>query len=100
MAFRLHAPHPDVSDESEHSEDQGSSSEEDEADLTWEDWVSDSMTKLTCKSLFDDTVFSSTAEALAHDKSVHGVDLDQTCSRLSEFTLFGRSSETESKSIP
>ncbi|CAL1713691.1 unnamed protein product [Somion occarium] len=60
-----------------------SSDSEDESDLTWEDWISDSGAKRPCKSLFDDTTFTSVAEALEYDKDTHGFDFEQTCSRLS-----------------
>ncbi|CCM05740.1 uncharacterized protein FIBRA_07972 [Fibroporia radiculosa] len=60
-----------------------SSTSEDEDDLTWDDWVSDSMDTRPCKSLFDqEKTFTSVPEALNHDKLVHGVDLDETCARL------------------
>lgn len=64
--------------------DSGSSqSSEDEQDLTWEDWVSDSLENKPCKSLFDyEKTLPSVTEALSHDKSAHGVDLDAICSKL------------------
>ena len=65
------------------SESGSSPSSEDEQDLTWEDWVSDSLENRPCKSLFDpEKEFPSVAEALNHHKSVHGVDLDAICSKL------------------
>ncbi|KAL0960565.1 hypothetical protein HGRIS_005602 [Hohenbuehelia grisea] len=62
----------------------GSSSGSDvgDDDQTWDDWVSDSAQQ-PCKSLFDDQVFRSAEECLAHDKAKHEFDLDQTCSKLS-----------------
>lgn len=69
----------------EDDEREGSSSsedEEDEADLTWEDWVSDSIEDKPCRSLFENKVFPSVSEALKHDKTTHGFDLDQTCTKL------------------
>ncbi|TFK70555.1 protein arginine N-methyltransferase [Pluteus cervinus] len=60
-----------------------SSSEEDENDQTWDDWVSDSATKQPCQSLFDETKFQSVDEALAHDRNTHGFDLSETFSKLS-----------------
>ena len=67
--------------------DRSDSSSEDE-DETWDDWVSDSMAKQTCKSLFDDRILASVSEALAYDKSTHGFDLEQKASSLGE--LFTR----------
>ncbi|TFY63817.1 hypothetical protein EVJ58_g3025 [Rhodofomes roseus] len=66
------------------SESGSSQSSEDEQDLTWEDWVSDSIENRPCKSLFDqDKTFASVPEAANHDKDVHGVDLDVISARLS-----------------
>jgi len=57
------------------------SSEEDE-DLTWEDWVSDSLNKRPCKSLFDETKFVTVEEVVNYDKYTHGFDLDEVSKRL------------------
>lgn len=86
MAFHLSAHHlEDVPSEPDSAPDLSSSSDgEDEEDQTWDDWVSDSMEKQPCKSLFGEDVLPSATEALAHDKSAHGFDLEQTCSRLGE----------------
>ncbi|KAK7689949.1 hypothetical protein QCA50_006589 [Cerrena zonata] len=62
--------------------DLSSSEDEDDGDLTWEDWVSDSGSKRPCKSLFEDTSFSSVTESLDHDQKIHNFDLNQLCSRL------------------
>ncbi|KAF8627470.1 hypothetical protein AX17_006282 [Amanita inopinata Kibby_2008] len=59
------------------------SSDNDDEDETWDDWLSDSLTKQPCKSLFEDTILSSVEEALHNDKLKHGFDLDETCARLS-----------------
>lgn len=65
------------------SDSDRSPSSEDEEDLTWEDWVSDGVENRPCKSLFDqDKTFTSVAEAVNHDKLVHGVDLEEISSRL------------------
>lgn len=86
MSLRLSAHYLEDSlvteDTPERSSDQSSSEDEDDGDLTWEDWVSDSGSKRPCKSLFEDTAFPSVAEALDHDKKTHDFELDQTCSRL------------------
>ncbi|OSX57198.1 hypothetical protein POSPLADRAFT_1067922 [Postia placenta MAD-698-R-SB12] len=65
------------------SESDRSSSSDDE-DLTWDDWVSDGVEDRPCTSLFDhDKTFATVPEAINHDKLVHGIDLDNVCSRLS-----------------
>ncbi|KZT63364.1 S-adenosyl-L-methionine-dependent methyltransferase [Daedalea quercina L-15889] len=80
MALRFSAHHVSA----DNSESGSSQSSEDEQDLTWEDWVSDSIENKPCKSLFDqEKTFQSVPEAASHDKLVHGVDLDVICSRLS-----------------
>ncbi len=81
----LESSHEDGGDIDGREEEERSSSGEDEeedGDLTWEDWVSDSASKRPCKSLFDDTTFTSVEEVLKHDKTAHGFDLDGLCSRL------------------
>jgi protein arginine N-methyltransferase 3 len=60
-----------------------SESEQDEQDVTWSDWVSDS-TAPPCKSLFDDTEHPSAAAALAYDKGAHDIDFDALCAKLCE----------------
>ncbi|KAI0783458.1 protein arginine N-methyltransferase [Abortiporus biennis] len=66
----------------EERDKESSSSSEDEADLTWEDWVSDSLTKRPIKSLFDETTLNSVEEIVAYDKKTHGFDLDEVSTRL------------------
>lgn len=79
----LHFTAQDVAFNNSDSGGSQSSESEDEQDLTWEDWVSDSLENRPCKSLFDqDKTFPSVPEALNHDKSTHGVDLDAICSKL------------------
>ncbi|TFK40493.1 protein arginine N-methyltransferase [Crucibulum laeve] len=60
-----------------------SSSEEEEEDQNWDDWVSDSITRQECRSLFDDKTFPSVEEAVNYDKIAHGIDITEVCSRLS-----------------
>ena len=81
MSLRFSAQNAAINN---HETESGSSqSSEDEQDLTWEDWVSDSLENRPCKSLFDqEKSFPSVTDALQHDKSVHGVDLDAICSTL------------------
>ena len=71
-------PEQDVSD-GDHS--RTTSSDEDEDDQNWDDWVSDSVPSKTY-SLFENRQFASVAEALQYDKSTYGFDLNETCSRL------------------
>lgn len=79
--------HGEEHEESERGSDESSSSE-DEQDLTWEDWVSDSVSKRPCKSLFDETVLTSVAEIEEWDRSNHGFDLEATVKRLCTSPFF------------
>ena len=72
----------------ERSSDPSSSEDEDDGDLTWEDWVSDSGSKRPCKSLFEESTFPSVPEAIDHDKKSHNFDLDGLCSRLGMWLYF------------
>ncbi|KAJ6455461.1 protein arginine N-methyltransferase [Mycena sanguinolenta] len=65
------------------SEEGTASSEEDNEEETWDDWVSDSMEQRPCRSLFEDKLLPSVEEALAYDKGTHGFDLDGFCVQLS-----------------
>lgn len=60
------------------------SSEEDlgDDDDNWDDWASDSLTHLPCRSLFDDTTFPSAEEVIQYDQTAHGFNLDQICKNL------------------
>ena len=69
--------------------DSQSTSSADDSDENWDDWVSDSATN-PCKSLFDDGVFPSAADALQSDKSKHRFDLESLCIKLG--LIFGLSS--------
>ncbi|KAH9925083.1 protein arginine N-methyltransferase [Amylocystis lapponica] len=83
MSLRLSASHLTHSESGSDVEGRSSSSQEDD-DLTWDDWVSDSADTRPCTSLFDhDKTFTSVPEALNHDKLVHGFDLEEICTRLS-----------------
>ncbi|EMD39598.1 hypothetical protein CERSUDRAFT_111907 [Gelatoporia subvermispora B] len=82
MSLRLPAHHlkaESIIDEEERS----SSSEDDDDDQNWDDWVSDSADKRPCKSLFEDKTLPSVSDALNHDKTAHGFDLEAAFSRLS-----------------
>ncbi len=78
-------------EERDHHPSSSSSEEyEDEADLTWEDWVSDSGSKRPSKSLFDDATFPSVEQCTKHDKSKYGVDIDGVVSKLGMFVSSSR----------
>jgi len=47
-----------------------------EEDNNFEDWISDQGQLQACRSLFEDKTFATAAEALTHDRSTHGFDLD------------------------
>ncbi|KAK0244548.1 S-adenosyl-L-methionine-dependent methyltransferase [Armillaria nabsnona] len=77
MSLRL--PVADVIDEDGPSQ---SSSDEDDEDETWDDWVSDSA-RQPCRSLFEEKSFPSVEEALKYDNATHSFDLNGTCAKLS-----------------
>ena len=96
MALRLTGSHfrdTESSSDPEYDYDRSGQSssedEEDEADLNWDDWVSDSADQRPCKSLFEDKTLSSVSDVLNHDKTPHGFDLEGAFSRLC--TLLGHS---------
>lgn len=66
------------------SDSHSSSSDDDE---NWDDWVSDSVAN-PCKSLFDDDMFSSAADALQRDKSKYNFDFDCICKKLGQALYF------------
>ncbi|KAJ7618910.1 protein arginine N-methyltransferase [Mycena polygramma] len=76
-------------DDSDSEEGTVSSTEDNDEEETWDDWVSDSMEQRPCRSLFEDKMLPSVEEALAYDKKTHGFDLDGLCGRLSLDT-YGR----------
>ncbi|KAI0917627.1 hypothetical protein AcW1_007211 [Taiwanofungus camphoratus] len=83
MSLHLSSTHIHTGEPESDPEDLSSSSEDEDEDLTWEDWASDSLENIPCKSLFDhEKTFTSVPEALNHDKLVHGFDLDEVCARL------------------
>ncbi|KAJ6554983.1 protein arginine N-methyltransferase [Mycena vulgaris] len=80
----VHLPPPSSIPEDDRSEDGTlSSAEDDDAEETWDDWVSDSMQQRPCRSLFDEKDLPSVEDALVYDKDTHGFDLDAFCARLS-----------------
>ncbi|KAI0072207.1 S-adenosyl-L-methionine-dependent methyltransferase [Panus rudis PR-1116 ss-1] len=86
MSLRLSAHYIQEEHHRAEEEERGSdpsSSEEEDEDLTWDDWVSDSATKRPCKSLFDDTTFTSVEDVLNYDKTKFGFDLESICKKLS-----------------
>jgi protein arginine N-methyltransferase 3 len=83
MRPSLHLPHPsDIPSKEEDTESDSGSSVLDDDDQDWDDWVSDSFAKQPCKSLFDEKTFPSVKDALLHDRSDHGFNLSDFCSRL------------------
>lgn len=82
MSLRLPATHVQPPPAEEH--DSESSSEDEDEEETWDDWVSDSLDRRPCKSLFEDKTFDSVQDALAHDESTHGFNLKDVTSRLGE----------------
>ncbi|KIY52456.1 S-adenosyl-L-methionine-dependent methyltransferase [Fistulina hepatica ATCC 64428] len=74
---------PDV-DQIERGDSESEDSKDLEEEETWDDWISDPVSmEQKCKSLFDDSVLPSAAQAVEHDKNVHGFDLNDVCHRLS-----------------
>ncbi|KAH9891894.1 protein arginine N-methyltransferase [Cubamyces lactineus] len=82
MSLKLPATHLEPPPADEHDIQDESSSDEDD-DQAWDDWVSDSLEKRPCKSLFEDRTFDSVQEALAYDETTHGFSLKDVSSRLS-----------------
>ncbi|KAE9402260.1 S-adenosyl-L-methionine-dependent methyltransferase [Gymnopus androsaceus JB14] len=74
MSIHIH-PTPNSIEEDHDGEDGISSSSGEDDEETWDDWVSDSVTKY-CRSLFDDKTLPSVEGILAYDKAapldVHG----------------------------
>lgn len=82
MSIRLPAP-PDVTEPDSDIETGSSSSEDDDNDENWDEWMSDSITQQECRSLFEKKSLPSAEEALKYDKQTHGFDLTETCGKLS-----------------
>lgn len=89
MSLRLPNTPLNYSDTGSDDENQSASSVND-AEETWSDWVSDSMSKQPCQSLFEDKTLPSVSEALEYDKNTHGFDLNALCSKLGAFLLYCR----------
>lgn len=82
MSIRLPAP-PDVTEPNSDIETGSSSSEDDDNDENWDEWISDSITQQECRSLFEIKSLPSAEEALKYDKQTYGFDLIETCGKLS-----------------
>jgi protein arginine N-methyltransferase 3 len=79
----LHLPHPpDDYSKDEDTESLSGSSDQEDDDQNWDDWVSDSFAKQSCKSLFDEKTFLSVEDVLRYDQSNYAFDLRDTCSSL------------------
>ena len=74
----LHLPATSL-DLIETGSESGSESNENDVEEVWSDWVSDSANARQCKSLFEDKLLASAAEALDYDKRTHGFDLNAFC---------------------
>lgn len=92
MALRLSHTHNldhehDSDPEFPDRDPEGSSSEDenDDGDLTWDDWQSDSLAKRPCRSLFEDKILDTVQEAIQYDEATHGFSLSETTSRLGNF---------------
>lgn len=93
MALRLSGSHSrdqehhtDPEYQDDHPEE-SSSEEEDDEDLTWDDWVSDSLAKRPCKSLFENKTFDTVQEVLSYDETTHGFSLKDITARLGKFGI-------------
>ena len=84
MSIRLPAPQniPDPDELLESGSSCSESSDEEEEDQTWDDWVSDSEAQRECPSLFEDKTLPSAEEALRYDSETHGFSLNSVCSKL------------------
>lgn len=81
MSLRLPKTRLNLSDVGS-DDDSETASSVDDAGETWSDWVSDSMSKQPCRSLFEEKTLPSVSEALEYDKTVHGFDLNALCDKL------------------
>lgn len=63
------------------------SSEGEDDEETWDDWVSDSNTRQGCKSLFDETILSCVEDAVRYDRENYKVDINELCKRLCKFSI-------------
>lgn len=81
----LHLPATSL-DLIESGSESGNESDENEV---WSDWVSDSANARQCKSLFEDKLLASAAEALDYDKRTHGFDLNSFCEEKGSQMLLG-----------
>jgi protein arginine N-methyltransferase 3 len=75
MSYRI----PNIPDKAYASD---SGSETDDSDDNCSDWASNFGEALRTKSLFDEEVFPTPEEAIAHDKAKHGVDVKEVKERL------------------
>ncbi|EIN12179.1 S-adenosyl-L-methionine-dependent methyltransferase [Punctularia strigosozonata HHB-11173 SS5] len=83
MSVKLPATALDTASQDPEVDALSTSSSEDDEDENFSDWVDEEADRVPCQSLFDDTKFPSSKEALAYDSKTHGFDLDATCKTLS-----------------
>lgn len=87
-AMSLHLPATSL-DLIETGSESGSESDENKVEEVWSDWISDSASARQCKSLFEDKLLASAAEALDYDKRTHGFDLNSFCEEKGSRMLLG-----------
>jgi len=86
MSIRLPPPSQNIEQAGNTISDSGTSDTDSDDDQGWDDWTSD--TNAICKSLFDNEVFPSIQEAIAHDRESHNFVLDDVCKALCRLDLF------------
>ncbi len=82
----LHLPATSL-DLYENGSESASESDGNGVEEVWSDWVSDSANAKQCKSLFEDKLLASAAEALDYDKKTYGFDLNSFCEEKGSQTL-------------
>ncbi len=85
MSIRMPPPLQNFGQTGNITSDSGSSGADTDDDQAWDDWTSD--TNAICKSLFDNEVFPSIQEAIAHDRQRHNFVLDDVCKALCRLDL-------------
>lgn len=81
-AMSLHLLPPAALENQENEDSDCETSESENDDQNWDDWVSDSLIRAPCPSLFDEKSLPSVEEALNYDKETHGFDLNGLCTKL------------------
>ena len=87
----IHLPPPTVCTQLNNDSDsnlESSNSDLSDGDQAWDDWITDSDDEQKCRSLFDDILLPSVAEALVYDKEFHNFSLKDVCKILCELYVF------------